>query len=73
VGIARILGFMLVAAGTVFLVTAYRATGSMSERALETFTGRYTERTQRDLAIGAAGVVGGGLLIAFGGGGKRRR
>jgi len=73
VGIARILGFMLVVAGTVFLVTAYRATGSMSERALETFTGRYTERTQRDLAIGAAGVVGGVLLIAFGGGGRRRR
>jgi ascorbate-specific PTS system EIIC-type component UlaA len=73
VGIARILGFMLVVAGTVFLVTAYRATGSMSERALETFTGRYTERTQRDLALGAAGVVGGVLLIAFGGGGKRRR
>ena len=72
-GIARILGFMLVVAGTVFLVTAYRATGSMSERALETFTGRYTERTQRDLALGGAGVVGGILLIAFGGGGKRRR
>ena len=72
-GIARILGFMLVVAGTVFLVTAYRATGSMSERAMETFTGRYTERTQRDLAIGAAGVVGGVLLIAFGGGGRRRR
>jgi ascorbate-specific PTS system EIIC-type component UlaA len=73
VGFARILGFMLVVAGTVFLVTAYRATGSMSERAMETFTGRYTERTQRDLAIGAAGVVGGVLLIAFGGGGRRRR
>jgi ascorbate-specific PTS system EIIC-type component UlaA len=73
VGIARILGFMLVVAGTVFLVTAYRATGSMTERALETVTGRYTERTQRDLAIGAAGVVGGVLLIAFGGGGRRRR
>ncbi|HEX8819892.1 MAG TPA: DUF3185 family protein [Archangium sp.] len=72
-GIARIVGFMLVVAGTVFLVTAYRATGSMSERAMETFTGRYTERTQRDLALGGAGVVGGILLIAFGGGGKRRR
>ena len=72
-GIARIVGFMLVVAGTVFLVTAYRATGSMSERALETVTGRYSERTQRDLAIGGAGVVGGLLLIAFGGGGKRRR
>ncbi|HEX8434889.1 DUF3185 family protein [Archangium sp.] len=72
-GIARILGFMLVVAGTVFLVSAYRATGSFTERATETFTGRYSERTQRDLAIGGAGVVGGILLIAFGGGGKRRR
>jgi len=73
VGIARIVGFMLVVAGTVFLVTAYRATGSLQERAVETFTGRYSERTQRDLVLGAAGVVGGVLLIAFGGGGGRRR
>jgi hypothetical protein len=72
VGIARILGFMLVVAGTVFLVSAYRATSSLSERAMETFTGRYTERTQRDLAIGGAGVVGGILLIALGGGRRRR-
>jgi drug/metabolite transporter (DMT)-like permease len=72
VGIARILGFMLVVAGTVFLVSAYRATGSFSERAVEKLTGRYTERTQRDLALGAAGVVGGGLLLAFGGGRRRR-
>ncbi|HYO52399.1 DUF3185 family protein [Archangium sp.] len=71
-GIARILGFMLIVVGTVFLVSAWRATGSFSERAVETFTGRYTERTQRDLAIGAAGVVGGVLLIAFGGGRRRR-
>ncbi len=71
-GIARILGFMLVVAGTVFLVSAYRATGSFSERAVEKLTGRYTERTQRDLALGAAGVVGGGLLLAFGGGRRRR-
>ncbi len=71
-GIARILGFMLVVAGTVFLVSAYRATGSFTERAAEKLTGRYTERTQRDLAIGGAGVVGGLLLIAFGGGGRRR-
>ena len=72
-GIARILGFMLVVAGTFFLMSAYRATSSLQERAMETFTGRYSERTQRDLALGAAGVVGGVLLIAFGGGGRRRR
>ncbi len=71
-GIVRILGFMLVVAGTVFLVSAYRATGSLSERAMETITGRYTERTQRDLALGGAGVVGGILLIAFGGARRRR-
>ncbi len=71
-GIVRILGFMLVVAGTVFLVSAYRATESLPERAMEKLTGRYTERTQRDLAIGGAGVVGGALLIAFGGGRRRR-
>jgi len=73
VGIARIIGFMLIVAGAFFLASAYRATGSLPERAMETFTGRYSERTQRDLALGAAGVVGGVLLIAFGGGGRRRR
>ncbi len=72
-GIARIVGFMLVVAGTFFLVSAYRATGSFAERATEMFTGRYSERTQRELALGAAGVVGGVLLIAFGGGKKRGR
>ncbi|WP_199242895.1 DUF3185 family protein [Vitiosangium sp. GDMCC 1.1324] len=71
-GIARILGFVLVVAGTMLLVSAYRATGSLSERAMETLTGRYTERTQRDLILGGAGVVGGVLLIAFGGGRRRR-
>jgi ascorbate-specific PTS system EIIC-type component UlaA len=71
VGIGRILGFMLVVAGTVFLVSAWRATDSVKERAVEAFTGRYTERTQRDLALGAGGVVGGVLLIALGG--RRRR
>ena len=71
-GIVRILGFMLVVAGTVFLVSAFRATDSFLERASEKLTGRYSERTQRDLAIGGAGVVGGVLLIALGGGRKRR-
>lgn len=71
-GIARILGFMLVVAGTVFLVSSYQASQSLTERTVQTLTGRYTERTQRDLAIGGAGVVGGILLIAFGGGGRRR-
>jgi ascorbate-specific PTS system EIIC-type component UlaA len=72
VGIARILGFVLVVAGSMLLVSAYRATGSFSERALEKVTGRYSDRTQRDLILGGAGVAGGVLLIAFGGGRRRR-
>ena len=72
-GIVRILGFMLVVASTVFLVGALRATDSLLERAADKITGHYTERTQRELALGGAGVVGGVLLIALGGGGKRRR
>jgi hypothetical protein len=70
VGIVRIVGFMLVVAGTVFLVQTYRATDSLAERAMQKLTGRYTERTQRDFAIGGAVVAGGLLLIAVGG---RRR
>jgi hypothetical protein len=72
VGIVRILGIMLIVAGTVFLVSAWRATDSLVEKAAEKLSGHYTERTQRDLAIGGAGVVGGVLLLALGGG-KRRR
>jgi hypothetical protein len=72
VGIVRILGFMLVVASTVFLVSAWRATDSFLEQATQKVTGRYSDRTQRDLAIGGAGVVGGVLLIAVGGGRRRR-
>ncbi|ATB29390.1 DUF3185 family protein [Melittangium boletus] len=71
-GIVRILGLMLIVAGTVFLATAYRATDSFVERATQKVTGRYSDRTQRDLAIGGAGVVGGVLLLALGGGRRRR-
>lgn len=70
-GIVRILGFLLVVAGTVFLASAWRATDSMMERAAQKLTGRYTDNTQRDLLLGGAGVAGGVLLIALGG--KRRR
>lgn len=70
-GIARIVGFVLVIAGTMLLVSAYRATDSLAERAVEKLTGRYTERTQRDLLIGGGCVAGGLVLIALGG--RRRR
>ena len=73
VGIVRILGFMLVVGGTVFLVNAYNATKSPLDQASKFITGRATDRTERDMAIGGGIVAGGVLLIAFGGGGGKRR
>jgi hypothetical protein len=73
VGIVRILGILLVVAGTAFLASAWRSTDSLVEQAAQKLTGRYTERTQRDLMVGGAGVAGGVVLIAVGGGRRRRR
>lgn len=68
----RIIGFILVVAGTVLLVSAYQASQSLLEQGSRAVTGRYTERTTRELYLGAGGVAGGVLLIALGGGRKRR-
>lgn len=68
----RVIGFLLAVAGTVLLVNGYQATQSLLEQGSRAVTGHYTERTTRELYMGAGGVAGGLLLIALGGGRKRR-
>ena len=69
----RVLGVMLAVAGAVVLWMGLKAKDSLTERASEALTGRYTERTTLYLAGGGAAVAGGLLLMMFGGGGGRRR
>ena len=70
---ARILGVMLAVAGAVVLWMGLKAKDSLTERATEALTGRYSERTTLYLAGGGAALAGGVLLVLFGGGGGRRR
>lgn len=70
---ARILGVMLAVAGAVVLWMGLKAKDSLTERATEALTGRYSERTTLYLAGGGAALAGGVLMMMFGGGGGRRR
>ncbi|MCY0995789.1 DUF3185 family protein [Myxococcus sp. MISCRS1] len=72
-GIIRLVGVMLAVAGGVLLWTGLNARESLTERATQAFTGKYTEQTTLYLAGGGAALAGGILLVLFGGGrGKRR-
>lgn len=70
---ARVLGVMLAVAGAVVLWMGLKAKDSLTERATEALTGRYSEGTTLYLAGGGAALAGGVLLVLFGGGGGRRR
>lgn len=70
---ARILGVMLAVAGAVVLWMGLKAKDSLTERASEALTGRYSERTTLYLAGGGAALAGGVLMMMFGGGRGRRR
>ena len=70
---ARILGVMLAVAGAVVLWMGLKAKDSLTERATEALTGRYSERTTLYLAGGGAALAGGVLMLMFGGGRRRRR
>jgi len=64
---ARILGIVLLAVGLLLLGLGYNASQSVTERAVETFTGRFTDRTTWFFILGVASSVGGVALLAFGG------
>ena len=70
---SRVLGLLLVVVGAGLLYFGMNASRAPLERLSETFTGRYTERTQSYLIGGGAALVVGLGLTLFGGGGRRRR
>jgi drug/metabolite transporter (DMT)-like permease len=62
----QILGAVLLAVGIVLMVFAYQAATSPVERIVETFTGRFTDRTTWLWISGVAATVGGAVLLVFG-------
>ncbi|MFY2557129.1 DUF3185 family protein [Corallococcus terminator] len=72
-GIIRLVGVMLAVAGGVLLWTGLNARESLTERATQALTGKYSENTTLYLAGGGAALAGGILLALFGGGSRKRR
>jgi len=62
----RILGVVLVVIGALLLYFGYQKTGAVTERAKQTITGDYTDRTMLYLIGGAAAGIAGIALIALG-------
>lgn len=63
----RILGIVLLAVGLLLLFFGFNASQSVTEQAVETFTGRFTDRTTWFFILGVASSIGGVALLAFGG------
>jgi hypothetical protein len=62
----RILGIVLVVIGAVLLYFGYQKTGAVTEKAKQTITGDYTDRTMFYLIGGAAAGIAGIAIIALG-------
>ena len=62
----RVLGIVLVVIGAVLLNFGYQTTGAVTERAKQTITGDYTDRTMLYLVGGAAAGIAGIAIIALG-------
>jgi len=62
----RILGGVRLVNGALLLYFGYQKTGAVTERAKQTITGDYTDRTMFYLVGGAAAGIAGIALIALG-------
>jgi hypothetical protein len=62
----RVLGLVLLVIGAVLLYFGYQKTGAVTERAKQTVTGDYTDRTMFYLVGGAAAGIAGIAIIALG-------
>ena len=62
----RVLGIVLVVIGALLLYFGYQKTGAVTERAKQTVTGDYTDRTMLYLVGGAAAGIAGIAIIALG-------
>ncbi|NTX02146.1 DUF3185 family protein [Myxococcus sp. CA051A] len=72
-GMIRLVGVMLAVAGGVLLWTGLNARESLTERATQALTGKYSENTTLYIAGGGAALAGGILLALLGGGSRKRR
>jgi hypothetical protein len=63
----RVLGIVLVVVGALLLYFGYQKTGAVTEKAKQTITGDYTDRTMFYLVGGAAAGIAGIALIVLGG------
>lgn len=64
---ARMLGVALLAIGVILAIIGLQATDSLGERLSNTFTGRWTDKTNFYIVGGIAAAIVGALL-AFAGG-----
>ncbi len=62
----RILGIVLVVVGVLLLYFGYQKTGAVTERAKQSITGDYTDRTMFYLIAGAAAGIAGIAMIVLG-------
>jgi hypothetical protein len=62
----RIVGLAILAIGIALLVFGVNASQSVGEQVVETFTGRFTERTTWQIIGGVAAIILGGALALFG-------
>lgn len=67
---ARILGIVLLAVGILLLIFGYNASQSMTEQAMESITGRFSDTTTWYIIGGVASTIAGVGFLAFGGGKK---
>ena len=63
----RVLGIVLIVVGALLLYFGYQKTGAVTEKAKQTITGDYTDRTMLYLVGGAAAGIAGIALIVLGG------
>jgi len=66
----RILGIALLALGVILLVIGMNSSNSFADQLSNTFTGRFTDRTQWYIVGGIVMAIAGGSLLTFGGRGK---
>ena len=66
----RVLGVVLLVIGALLLYFGYQKTGAVTEKAKQTITGDYTDRTMFYLVGGAAAGIAGIAIIALGARGR---
>ena len=66
----RIIGIVMLAGGVVLVVIGMNSSNSFADQMSNTFTGRFTDKTQWFIAGGTVAAIVGACLLFFGGRGK---